>query len=183
MRQKISYQDRVEEALSNGKIWRALEILQGRIGSLPYDPECLEMYGKVLLQMGDKLKAGRFLFASGTESLEYKEAIDLFLQQNKATIGFDLWLLLPKSLRKVQLEKLPHKVQIELSIRGLKKDEIKNIVNKNISLAEKLEPTRWRNIKENLTQILILAILGWILIALFTGSALMIKSFIRLMLR
>ena len=57
----MSY-DRVDRAIAEGKLWRAKEILEGRLGTPNFDRELLLRYGKVLLAMGDLIVAGRVLF-------------------------------------------------------------------------------------------------------------------------
>ena len=71
---------RVEEALSKGALWRAKEILQGNIPN-GYNHDLYEKYGQVLLQMGDLLEAGKYLFLSGKTHSDYESAIALYLNR------------------------------------------------------------------------------------------------------
>lgn len=75
--------DAVDQAIADGKLWRAKEILQGRLASPVFDPNLLRRYGEVLLAMDDKIEAGRHLFCSGFRASEYSEAIELFLSRNR----------------------------------------------------------------------------------------------------
>lgn len=73
----------VDQAIAERKLWRAKEILQGRLTSHAFDPIVLRRYGEVLLAMDDKIEAGRYLFCSGFRAPEYSEAIGLFLSRNR----------------------------------------------------------------------------------------------------
>jgi hypothetical protein len=77
--------DRVDRAIAEGKLWRAKEILEGRLGAPDFDRELLLRYGKVLLAMGDLIAAGRALFFSGSRDPEFCEAIRLFLARHPRT--------------------------------------------------------------------------------------------------
>jgi hypothetical protein len=59
----------VDDALGRGALWRAKEILRGRVASSQYDPVLFERYGAVLLEAADLFEAGKFLFLSGVGSL------------------------------------------------------------------------------------------------------------------
>jgi len=74
---------KVDEELLSGRLWRAKEMLQGRLTQPLFDELLLEKYGNVLLLMGDRLEAGRYLFASGKRNPEYKNAIELFLSRHE----------------------------------------------------------------------------------------------------
>lgn len=73
----------VDQAIADRKLWRAKEVLQGRLASPKFDPDLLRRYGEVLLAMDDKLEAGRHLFCTGFRAPEYSEAIELFLSRNR----------------------------------------------------------------------------------------------------
>src|SRR5207244_2839830 len=55
---------RVDDALARGELWRAKEILRGRVASSHFDPVLFERYGEVLLAAADLFEAGKFLFLS-----------------------------------------------------------------------------------------------------------------------
>ncbi|GEM_PF-2206091 len=57
--------ERADAAIAAGKLWRAREILQGNIALHGYDQHLFERYGQVLLQLGDAMEAGKYLFLSG----------------------------------------------------------------------------------------------------------------------
>ncbi len=74
---------RAEAERQQGKAWRAKEILQGLIRSHGYHPDLFVRYGELLLEMGDTLEAGKYLFLSGVRKPEYEEAIRLYLQRHR----------------------------------------------------------------------------------------------------
>lgn len=73
--------DRVAEALAAGELWRAKEILRGRLRSREFDPGLCEQLGVVLLRMEDRFEAGKFLLLSGQRRPEYEHAIQLFFRR------------------------------------------------------------------------------------------------------
>jgi hypothetical protein len=77
--------ERVDQAIAEGKLWRAKEILEGRLRASDFDRELLLRYGQVLLMMGDLMVAGRALYFSGGRDAEYNEAINLFLSRYPRT--------------------------------------------------------------------------------------------------
>ena len=72
---------RVSEHVTAGRVWRAKEILQGHVGTYPYDPALYEAYGSLLESMGDSVQAGRYLFLGGVG--EGSAAVDLFLSRHR----------------------------------------------------------------------------------------------------
>jgi hypothetical protein len=110
--------DKLETALAAGELWRAKEILSGRIGSTAFDPALYERYGALLLQMGDKVAAGKFLFLCGSRRPEYDEAIGLFLRKYSKTGWRDLLASFPASARREPWSRLPVNVRDELRTRG-----------------------------------------------------------------
>lgn len=59
------FKQRLNAELEKGKIWRAKEMLRGRIGQPLYDTELYAEYGKLLFQVEDYYEAGKFLFLGG----------------------------------------------------------------------------------------------------------------------
>jgi hypothetical protein len=104
--------------MDDGKLWRAKEILSGRVGTFGYSPALYEQYGYVLLQMQDLPEAGRFLFLSGARCPEYELAISIFLQRYGRS-GKSLAAAFPSSVRSLRLQDLPQLVAEELRARGV----------------------------------------------------------------
>ena len=109
----------VREALDAGKLWRAKEILRGRIGSLPFTPDLYEQYGVVLLAMQDELQAGKYLFLSGRRRAEYDNAIDIYLTRHGTRGGAALASSFPSRAQALPIDALPANVRDALVERGL----------------------------------------------------------------
>jgi hypothetical protein len=116
---ELAFPSHVRAALDEGKLWRAKEILQGRVGNMPYSPELYEQYGAVLLAMDDRMQAGKYLFLSGVRRAEYGDAIVLFLDRHGRKLQRGLISSFPANARSLPLERLPAEVQRELVARGL----------------------------------------------------------------
>lgn len=114
---------RAESALNRGEIWRAKEILQGTLASQPYHPELYEWYGRVLLEMGDLLDAGKYLFLSGRRDAAYEAPITLFLDRFRDRDAGELVRVLPARARDV--DRLPPEVVEELAQMGWQPHEVR----------------------------------------------------------
>lgn len=110
----------VLRAIDAGELWRAKQLLSGRIGSSRrYDPELYEQYGIVLLRMNDLVLAGKYLFLSGKRDDDYRRAVDLYLRQHgrggwKTLIG-----TFPNAVKKLPIDEFPPAVRDELLALGL----------------------------------------------------------------
>jgi len=109
---------RVEAEIRLGRLWRAKEILRGQIGTYPYDPALYGAYGDVLLRMGDKLEAGKYLFLAGREDPQATDAIATFLK--RFSHPGHLWAQLPTRARLHELDGFPASVAGEMRRRGVK---------------------------------------------------------------
>jgi hypothetical protein len=49
-------QTNVARAIESGQLWRAKEILSGRVGTSPFDAKLYEQFGALLLRMGDEVR-------------------------------------------------------------------------------------------------------------------------------
>lgn len=105
---------RVDEALGRGEVWRAKEMLQSAIGGADYDASLYEKYGRVLLQMGDLLEAGKYLFLSGARKPEYEAAVALFLHRHAHHPWQMLFSTFPRRARRAATEDFPAVVRLEL---------------------------------------------------------------------
>ncbi len=110
--------DKLAEALAAGHMWRAKEILSGRISSRAFDAHLYEQLGEVLLRMGDDLEAGRFLFLSGARKPAYAPAIALFLSRH-AGQG-KMARALPRSARRCRWSDLPPQTRADLQAAGIR---------------------------------------------------------------
>ena len=110
---------RVDQAVSDGELWRAKEILQGNIGVQEYLPELYERYGEVLLQMGDLVEAGKYLFLSGVRLPEYERAISLYWARYTRRGPACLYRSFPSKAKLTTLDDYPEPVRGELAALGL----------------------------------------------------------------
>ncbi|WCK01120.1 DUF6584 family protein [Agrobacterium tumefaciens] len=90
----------VDQAISEQKLWRAKEILQGRLSHPEVDLALFQKYGEVLIEMNDLVEAGRLLFCSGARDERFREAIDIFLSRSNRREPQRFLAQLPSSMRR-----------------------------------------------------------------------------------
>jgi hypothetical protein len=111
--------DKLARALAEGQLWRAKQILSGRIGSNAFDRDLYERYGELLLRMGDDLAAGKYLFLSGHRRIEHEHAVRLFLARYSRAGWQSLVSSFPAAVRKLSWNELPQGVVDELLTLGV----------------------------------------------------------------
>lgn len=111
--------DRLEAALNAGQLWRAKEILTGRLGGTRFSAATCEELGKILLRMGDDLEAGKFLFLSGVRNADYDLPIALYLRRHSKAGWRHLLASFPVSARTATWEDIPAEVRNELRAMGV----------------------------------------------------------------
>lgn len=92
----------VEKDIAEGRLWRAKEVLQGRLAMPHFDIELMRRYGELLLLMGDTIEAGRYLFCSGARESQHAEAIRLFLSRHARDNPSQFLSRLPAMVRRQQ---------------------------------------------------------------------------------
>jgi hypothetical protein len=112
--------DRVDQAIESGELWKAKEILRGRIGTQPYNPDLYLQYGELLLKLQDRLEAGKYLFLSGARDDRFAAAISLFVGRHSRSGWQSLVAQFPAQVRKAPLLQLPIAVQDHLRALGIK---------------------------------------------------------------
>ena len=110
---------RVDEALRRGEVWRAKEILRGNIGSGSYDSKLYERYGTLLMDLGELVEAGKYLFLSGCRSPEYSQAIETYLSRHPENRPEALYHSFPVAARLREIHRYPLEVRRTLEERGL----------------------------------------------------------------
>ena len=112
----------VQAEIDAGRVWRAKEILAGRVGSArDYDAALFEQYGAILLQTNDLYQAGKYLFLSAERKPEYEAAIALFLSRQRG--GWrDAVGRFPNPLKRKQFAEFPPAVAASLEKLGLPGD-------------------------------------------------------------
>lgn len=113
---------RVDQAMADGELWRAKQILQGCIATKAYLPALYERYGQVLLQMGDTVEAGRHLFLSGSRRPEYEHAIALFRAKHGNVPARQLFASFPRRAKLTRIDDYPDALAHELRALGLPDD-------------------------------------------------------------
>ena len=111
--------DKLARALAEGQLWRAKQILSGRLGSNAFDSDLYERYGELLLRMGDDLAAGKYLFLSGRRRIEHENAVRLFLARYSRAGWQSLVSSFPAAVRKLSRNELPKAVADELLTLGV----------------------------------------------------------------
>ena len=116
---KQNLYQRVDEAIERGETWRAKEMLRGNVGSGSYDSQLYERYGKLLLDLGELVEAGKYLFLSGRRHPEYDEAIAVYLSRHPESRPELLFRSFPSGARFRELHRYPLEVRRVLEERGL----------------------------------------------------------------
>ena len=127
--------EQAESEVHRGRAWRAKEILRGAIASGRVEAEVLESYGRLLDSLGDRVEAGRYLFASGVRTAEYRDAIDLFIARHGKRRGRDLLAQLPTRLRKAPLASLPQSLRDDLSALGVPQSPARRLGASSVRVA------------------------------------------------
>jgi len=144
---------KVDKAMAEGEYWRAKEILQGNVHVRGYDIDVYCCLGEVLLKMGDKVEAGKYLFLSGVRKKEYEQTIELFLNRYSKNAD-QLLYVFPKSAR-VNLEAYPENVKELLVSRGYSKawGQLRKARNQPVPR------TKWQKVKDTIFGLLIIVLI------------------------
>ena len=119
-----AFPEDVESEIAAGRLWRAKEILQGRLGGQKFEVARYEQYGWVLLQMGDLLEAGKFLLIGGGVDAAYEPALELFRRRNGSRHWRSIVGQFPAAVQAVPPSALPEATRSFLIERGLPADEL-----------------------------------------------------------
>lgn len=118
--------EKVDAAIQRGEIWRAKEILRGRVGNSGYDSQLFERYGVILLRTADTFEAGKFLFLSGVRNEEYTQPVQLFLERHRRKQPKRIWDAFPKRIQKTEISQWPKSVVDELAILGVNIEKLQS---------------------------------------------------------
>jgi uncharacterized protein DUF6584 len=133
---------RIDNEVAAGRLWRAKEIVRGRIGNTWPDSAVIERFGQMLLRMGDDVEAGKYLWLSGVRRGEYEPAIALFLRRHARHGRENLLAQIPKSFRRIPFNELPLGIRNELTECGVRTSDFGP---KRTSPKQSAAPTRWRD--------------------------------------
>ena len=114
---KLALAPKIRAAVDRNELWRARDILRGRIGGREFSAELYEQLGAVLLAMGDLPEAGKYLFLSGERRSEYVDAIEVYLTRYGTNVH-NLVDTFPGQVRRAPLQSVPPLVRDELVKRG-----------------------------------------------------------------
>ncbi len=168
---KTDYTARVGKALSEGKLWKAKEILRGHVATTKFDPALYEQYGLVLLEMGDLVEAGKYLFLAGKSKPEYVKAIDLYLSRHAKNGWQNLYGTFPSRAKLFDLNEYPESVGHELRRLGYPEEERRR-------LNEARAVTRPKTLKDRLFGTLAVAFVLLILLCFFVGVGVVFKAIV-----
>ena len=102
--------DRVDDAIQRGEVWRAKQILRGNIRLRGYDVDLYERYGRLLLDAGEMVEAGKYLFLSGRRSPEYEQTISVYLERHVPNPEH-MYFSFPRAARLNDIDEYPEKVR------------------------------------------------------------------------
>ena len=100
-------QDRAQDEAANGHLWRAKEILRGRIAAAAYDPALFERYADVLAAMHDDDEAGRFYLLAGKSEGNAGALARAFLARRARRTFAQLWSEMPAAASRSGREAVP----------------------------------------------------------------------------
>jgi hypothetical protein len=122
---------RASAAETSGDLWRAKEIVQGRISSHGFDVEVYAKMGDILVTMGDKLEAGKFFFLAGQQGGAHADSIRLYLDRYSRVSASAFRATFPSRFRSLPFDEVPNSVREELLRRGYSPEKLDRIGTKN----------------------------------------------------
>ncbi len=100
---------RAQAELTDGRLWRAKEILASSLAAYGYSREIYLAYANVLVQLGDQLEAGRFFLLSvDNPDDQQRQLVELFLKRYQKDDWMRLLLRFPKPARLSERSKYPN---------------------------------------------------------------------------
>jgi hypothetical protein len=90
----------IDAELADGRLWRARELLAGRVAASDFDPELFRRYAAVLQAMGDQDEAGRFYMLAGERSGTEGLVANQFLRRRALPLP-ELWSAMPDAARRI----------------------------------------------------------------------------------
>lgn len=102
---------RVDDAVARGESWRAKEMLRGNLRLRGYDVDLYERYGRLLLDLGEAMEAGKYLFLSGKRAPEYESPISTYLSRHIPRRLDDMYFSFPIAARLDDIDQYPDAVR------------------------------------------------------------------------
>ncbi len=103
---------------SDGRTWRARDMLRSRIGESAYDAAVFQLYADVLTEMRDDDEAGRYYFLSGERAGRAGELAKAFLDRRTRRQLHLLWGEMPKAASRVESGSIPRVCYSDLEAAG-----------------------------------------------------------------
>jgi len=144
----VEFPEPVKQAINNNMLWRAKEILEGRIGSMSYDPTLYEQYGVILMKTEDLMMAGKYLLLSGSRLPEYNHCIEIFLKRHGRSGWQNMVRLFPAKAKELALSQFPDSVQKDILALGCTAEQYDRFITKRI-----YPPTKMARLRERLMMI------------------------------
>ncbi len=102
---------RIDDAVERGEPWRAKEIVRGNLRLRGYDVDLYERYGRLLLDLGEAMEAGKYLFLSGKRAPEYESPISTYLSRHLAGRLDNMYFSFPAAARLDDIDQYPEAVR------------------------------------------------------------------------
>lgn len=116
--------DRVEEEIDKGRLWRAKEILRGRLAASDYDPILFAQTADVLAAMRDDDEAGRFYLLAGRADGAAGGLARAHLARRSSMRFPQLWSEMPAAVRRVRMDAIPAATLQMLQAAGWRAHEV-----------------------------------------------------------
>ena len=168
---RLGYIERVERAVSEGKLWKAKEILQGHVAATKFDPALYERYGMVLLAMGDLVEAGKYLFLAGQNKPEYVKAKELYLSRYARNGWHNLYSTFPAWGKLLDLSEYPETVADELRRLGYPEAERRKLKSAQVV-------TKPQTLKDRFPDLLAIALGLFIILCLVVGVVVVFRTIV-----
>ena len=118
--------EKFDAEVAAGRLWRAKEILTGRLRDADYDPQLFERYGTLLHRMHDDDAAGQYFFLAGITTGPEGELAKSYLQRRRNATLDDIWHSMPRSARTLRLPELALNAQLMLVSVGHQPDDVRD---------------------------------------------------------
>jgi tetratricopeptide (TPR) repeat protein len=114
-----------EIEIAKGELLKAKEILHKSVKYAGYDVILFEKLGTVLLRIGDRFDAGKYLLLSGSANPEYQESIEIYLEQYRNK-PHNLFHPFPRSAKLPRVADYPQRMAEKLREIGFT-DELESV--------------------------------------------------------
>lgn len=141
--------DSIDSEIAAGRLWRAKEMLAGRVADAGYDAELFERFARVLAEMRDDDVAGRYFLLAGVRDGEGGMLARAFLKRRQKQKLAVLWATMPAAARRLTLARLPDGTRALLTEAGFTAAAVERMVQglgRDAALRERLRkrrPVQW----------------------------------------